>query len=180
MSRIGKKPIVIPKGIDVKVDGQSLIVKGPKGTLNKTIPDSLKAEIKDNLLSVSAISELTSDVQSLWGLFRILFANMIEGVGNGFKKTLDITGVGYKVELKGADIVVAVGFSHTVTVKAPIGIKFSVENPTRVHVEGIDNELVGRLAAQIRAIKKPEPYKQKGIRYSDEKLRKKAGKTAGK
>jgi large subunit ribosomal protein L6 len=175
VSRIGKNPVDIPKGVEVKVEGQKVTVKGPKGTLSREIPGTLNAAVDAGKV-VIAPRDKNADVKALWGLNRVLVDNMVKGVANGFKKTLEITGVGYKAELTGKNLKLTVGLSHTVTIPALAGITFSTESPTKLTVEGPDKELVGRIASEIRNVRPPEPYKGKGIRYSDEHIRRKAGK----
>ena len=177
MSRIGKQPIAIPSGVDVAVDGSRVTVKGPRGTLEQTFHPDLRIEREDGTVRVERPSEERLH-RSLHGLTRTLIANMVQGVTNGFEKRLEIIGVGYRAALKGSDLEIAAGFSHPVPFKAPPGIEFEVPTPTRIVVRGIDKQLVGEVAAEIRKIRKPEPYKGKGIRYEGEEVRKKAGKAA--
>ena len=177
MSRIGKMPVVKPAGVEVTVSGSKVSVKGPKGSLSLNLPDSLKVDIADNQILCSPKYE-AEGVKALWGLYRVLIANMVEGVLQGYKKSLEVVGVGYKLESKGKDLVVAAGLSHPVTYKALDGIKFTLEGATKVHIEGVDKQLVGQVAAEIRSIRPPEPYKGKGIRYIGERVRQKAGKSA--
>lgn len=178
MSRIGKVPIQIPNGVEVKVDGSTVTVKGPKGELTKTFHKDIGIEVQDQVIQVTRPSDEKSH-RSLHGLTRTLIANMVEGVTNGFRKGLEINGVGYRATLQGKKLVLAVGYSHPVEVEAPAGIEFEVPQPTRIAVKGIDKELVGEVAANIRAVRGPEPYLGKGIRYEGERIRRKAGK-AGK
>ena len=179
MSRIGKKPIDLPKGVEVNINGQDVSVKGPKGSLSMTIasPISIAKEGENTLVLSRPDDERTN--RALHGLSRTLVANMIEGVTKGYEKKLELVGVGYRVAAKGKDLEFALGFSHPVLVPAPEGISFAVENQTNFSVQGIDKQLVGEVAANIRKIRKPEPYKGKGVRYADEKVRRKQGK-AGK
>lgn len=180
MSRVGKKPIKIPEGVEVKIEGQNLIIKGPKGTLYIKVRPEIKVEKKENSILLSPQVE-TKKTKAFWGLFRSLIFNMIEGVTKGFEKKLEIVGLGYKARVESDYLILEVGFSHPVKIKAPEGIKFTVEKNT-VTVSGIDKQLVGQTAAKIRDVKPPEPYKGTGIRYLGEKIRKKAGKkvvTAG-
>ncbi len=179
MSRIGKVPVKIPGGVQVSVVGQKIEVKGSKGTLSREFPRDLKIEVKDNQVFVSPAIQ-SENVKALWGLYKVLIDNMVIGVSQGYKKTLEIVGVGYKAELKGKDLSVAAGFSSPKLFKARQGVTFTVDGGTKITVEGIDKELVGQAAADIRRIRPPEPYKGKGIRFLDEKIRRKAGKTAGK
>jgi large subunit ribosomal protein L6 len=179
LSRIGKKPIPIPKGVEVKVDGSTISVKGPKGTLVKTAHPAVKLTMENNevLCTADPHDRLS---KSVWGLWRVLINNMIEGVTTGYKKTLDIQGVGYKAEMKGKDLNIIVGYSHPVIIKPDAGISFKTETATRIIVEGYDKQAVGRITADIRSIRGPEPYKGKGIRYLNEHVRRKVGKAAGK
>lgn len=177
MSRIGQAPIPVPSGVDVTVASGSVRVKGPKGELARTVPEGISIEQSDGELRVVRSSE-NNDVRALHGLVRSLVANMIQGVTEGYEKRLEIHGVGYRAAKAGNDLELSVGFSHTVRKAAPAGIEFDVPQPTRITIRGIDKELVGQTAADIRAIKKPEPYKAKGIRYEGEHIRRKAGKAA--
>ncbi len=177
MSRIGKKPIEIPANVEVLINDGEISVKGPKGELKGRIRPEIKVEKKENLIIVSPIKE-TKKTSAFWGLQRTLIANMVEGVSNGFEKKLEIRGVGYRAEMKGEDLLLKVGFSHPVIVEKVDGIKFSVEKNNLISVSGIDKELVGQVAAKIRKIRPPEPYKGKGIRYLGEEVRKKTGKKA--
>jgi large subunit ribosomal protein L6 len=178
MSRIGKMPVTVPSGVDVKVDGTQVTVKGAKGELSREFTDRVAFSMDDGVITVSREDD-TRESRALHGLSRALLANMVEGVSEGFTKVLEIQGVGYRASLKGSDIELLVGFSHPVNVKAPKGITFDVPEPTRIVVTGIDKEQVGQVAADIRKVRPPEPYKGKGIRYSGEYVRRKAGK-AGK
>jgi large subunit ribosomal protein L6 len=179
MSRIGKLAISVPSGVDVAIDGQAVTVKGPKGTLSHTIAEPLTVERTDagELLVNRPNDERLA--KSLHGLTRTLVANMVTGVTDGYEKKLEIVGVGYRVTAKGKDLEFAVGYSHPVVVTPPEGISFVVESPTKFSVSGIDKQQVGQVAANIRKIRKPEPYKGKGIRYAGEHVRRKVGK-AGK
>lgn len=179
MSRIGKVPVNIPSGVTVSVNGQNIEVKGSKGTLSRNYPEELKIEVAGNQIKISPAAE-TENVKALWGLYKILVENMVVGVSQGYKRELEIVGVGYKAELKGKDLSVNAGYSSPKLFKAPDGITFTVEGGTKIAVSGIDKQVVGQAAADIRRIRPPEPYKGKGIRYSGEKIRRKAGKTAGK
>jgi large subunit ribosomal protein L6 len=179
LSRIGKVPVKIPKGIEVVIKGQSIEVKGVKGTLKRDMPSEIKAEVKDEEIHVTTALE-QEGVKAMWGLYRQLINNMVVGCSVGYKKELEIVGVGYKAELKGKDINVSAGYSSPKFYKAPVGISLSVENQTKIVIQGIDKEVVGQVAADIRSIRPPEPYKGKGIKYANEKIRRKAGKTAGK
>ena len=178
MSRIGRNPIAIPAGVDVVIDGQNVTVKGPKGTLSHVVAEPITAKIEDGQVIVERPNDERTS-RSLHGLSRTLIANMIVGVTEGYKKDLEITGTGYRVVAKGKDLEFSLGFSHTVLVTAPEGIEFTVESQTKFTVAGIDKQLVGETAARIRKLKKPEPYKGKGIHYVGETIRRKVGK-AGK
>jgi len=172
-------PISIPKGVQVTIDGLSIKVKGPKGELQREFDPQIKVELVDGQLVVTRSSD-RGPVRALHGLTRALLANMVEGVSKGFRKSLEIVGVGYRADLQGNDLVLRVGYSHVVLYPSPQGITFDVEKGNRIiHVDGVDTELVGQVAAEIRAERKPEPYKGKGIRYLGEYVRRKAGK-AGK
>jgi large subunit ribosomal protein L6 len=178
MSRIGKMPVTVPSGVDVKVDGTQVTVKGSKGELSREFTDRVSFTMDDGVITVDREDD-TREARALHGLSRALLANMVEGVSEGFSKVLEIQGVGYRASLKGSDIELLVGFSHPVNVKAPKGITFEVPEPTRIVISGIDKEQVGQVAADIRKVRPPEPYKGKGIRYAGEYVRRKAGK-AGK
>jgi len=179
MSRIGKKPITLPNGVTASLAGSEVTVKGPRGTLVRKLPADIKPALDGNVVTVSRPSDEPRH-KALHGTSRTMIANMVEGVSNGYKKTLEIQGVGYKAESRPFGITLAVGYSHPVDVRAPEGIKLVVESPTVVRIEGIDKELVGRVASEIRNMRKPEPYKGKGIRYLGEVVRRKAGKTGAK
>jgi large subunit ribosomal protein L6 len=176
MSRIGYLPIPLPTGVEVKLEGTTAVVTGPKGTLSQDIPPPITIEQSDSQVRVVRPDD-ERESRALHGLVRSLVANMVEGVTNGFEKRLEIQGVGYRVQAQGSDLVFSLGFSHPVTVKASEGITFQVETPTRFSVSGIDKQLVGETAANIRKIRKPEPYKGKGVRYAGENVRRKVGKT---
>jgi large subunit ribosomal protein L6 len=178
MSRIGRKLIPVPSGVDVTIDGRTVKVKGPKGELAHTLAEPITAAHEDGQLHVNRPND-ERRAKELHGLSRTLVANMIVGVTEGYKKTLEINGTGYRVTARGKDLEFALGFSHPVTVTAPEGITFSVERPTQFTVAGIDKQLVGEVAANIRKIRPPEPYKGKGVKYQGEVIRRKAGK-AGK
>jgi len=177
VSRIGKQPIPVPSGVEVQIDGSTVTVKGPKGTLTQSFNEDMILSLEDGVLAVARPSD-AREHRSLHGLTRTLLANMVGGVSEGFHKNLEIVGVGYRAELKGSDIQLALGFSHTVLVKAEPGITFEVPAPTKITVRGIDKQRVGQVAAEIRAWRKPEPYKGKGVRYEGEYVRRKLGKTA--
>lgn len=180
MSRIGKKPIQIPKNVEIKIEDQKVLVKGPKGELQREVRPEIKIEIKEGRVLVSPQKE-TKKTKAFWGLTRTLLFNIIKGVTEGYEKRLEIQGLGYKAILEGEDLLLQIGFSHPVKIIKPEGIKFSIEKNI-ITVSGINKELVGQIAAKIRKIKPPEPYKGKGIRYLGEEVRRKAGKkvvTAG-
>ncbi|MBM0203374.1 50S ribosomal protein L6 [Micromonospora inaquosa] len=179
MSRIGRKSIPVPAGVDITIDGQTVKVKGPKGQLEHTLAEPITIErAEDGELSVNRPND-ERKAKELHGLSRTLVANMIVGVTEGYRKSLEIAGTGYRVTAKGSDLEFALGFSHPVVVPAPAGITFTVERPTLFHVAGIDKQQVGEVAANIRKIRPPEPYKGKGVKYQGEVIRRKAGK-AGK
>src|SRR5919198_865235 len=177
MSRIGKQPIEIPSGVKVDVDGPRVSVEGPRGKLEQTFHRDIRIVLEDGVVRVERPSE-EGFHRSLHGLTRTLIANMVQGVTNGFEKRLEIVGVGYRAALRGQDLELSVGYSHPVTFDRPDGIEFEVPAPNRIVVRGIDKQVVGEVAANIRKIRKPEPYKGKGIRYEGEYVRKKAGKAA--
>jgi len=179
MSRIGKKPVAVPKGVTLEVQDQTVAVKGPKGELRRTLHPEMALALADGSFTVARPSDEPKH-KALHGLSRTLVQNMIEGVTKGFSKTLEIQGVGYKAEAKPYGVNLIVGFSHPVKYEAPKGIKISVENNTIVKVEGADKEIVGQVAAELRAVRPPEPYKGKGVRYQGEQVRRKAGKTGAK
>lgn len=179
MSRIGKKPIPIPQGVDVKLEGREITVKGPKGVLNRAIPGDIEIDVAKEEISVRRKTDDRRD-RSLHGLTRTLISNMVTGVQQGFEKSLDIVGVGYRAELDKKTLKMFLGYSAPVEYEVPDGVTVRVEKQTNMIVSGIDKEFVGRVAADIRRMKKPEPYKGKGIRYTGEKVRKKVGKSAGK
>jgi large subunit ribosomal protein L6 len=176
MSRIGKLPIPVPSGVDVAIEGQSVTVKGPKGSLSHMVAEPITVIQEDGTLQVARPDDERAS-KALHGLSRTLIANMVTGVTSGYTKTLEIVGTGYRVVAKGSDLEFALGFSHPVIVPAPEGISFRVESPTRFAVEGIDKQKVGEVAANIRKLRKPDPYKGKGVRYKGEVIRRKAGKT---
>ncbi|GIU91291.1 MAG: 50S ribosomal protein L6 [Acidimicrobiia bacterium] len=175
MSRIGKMPIPIPAGVEIQVEGNRVTVKGPKGVLTREFPDEVGFEVEDGVVRVSRKGD-TRTAKALHGLSRALLANMVAGVSEGFRKDLEIVGVGYRAALRGSELELQLGFSHPVVYRAPEGITFEVPEPTKVGVVGIDKELVGQVAADIRRIRPPEPYKGKGVRYAGEQIRRKAGK----
>jgi len=177
MSRVGKKPILIPEDVEVKIEGQKVIISGPKGELSREIRPEIKVEVKGNQIFVSPQIE-TKKTKAFWGLIRALLAAMVQGVKEGYEKKLEIEGVGYKAQVLGVDIIqLSVGFTKPTKIKAPKDIKFSVEKNV-ITVSGIDKELVGQIAAKIRKAKPAEPYKGKGIRYQGEIVRRKVGKKA--
>jgi large subunit ribosomal protein L6 len=177
MSRIGNLPIEVPSGVEVRVEGGTAVVTGPMGTLSQAIPSKIVVEQDDGQLRVVRPDD-ERDSRALHGLARSLVANMVEGVTKGFEKRLEIQGVGYRVQAQGSDLVFSLGYSHPIPVKAPEGITFTVETPTRFSVKGIDKQKVGQVAAEIRSLRRPDPYKGKGVRYAGEVVRRKAGKTA--
>jgi large subunit ribosomal protein L6 len=179
LSRLGKIPVAIPAGVQVKVEGQRVDVKGAKGALTRTLPPEIKAEVKDGKVHFSPTME-GDQVKALWGLNRVLVANMITGVSQMYRKDLEIVGVGYKAELKGKDLQISSGYSRPIPVKAVKGITYAVDGQTKIIIEGCDKEMVGQVASEIRKIRPPEPYKGKGIKYAGEYIRRKAGKIAGK
>lgn len=176
MSRIGKIPVAIPEKVEVKLDDNFLVCKGPKGELKRQLHKEMKIKIEDNEIKVDRPSE-TLRHRSLHGLTRTLVSNMVNGVSKGFNKKMVITGVGYKAELKGKKLLLTLGYSHPILMNFPETINVSCPSPTEIVVEGADKELVGMVAAKIRSFRKPEPFKGKGIRYEDEYVRRKAGKT---
>jgi large subunit ribosomal protein L6 len=178
MSRIGRAPITVPSGVTVTLAGRSVTVQGPKGTLSRDLHPDMVLRQEDGKLLVERPTEAKHHKQ-LHGLTRTLVANMVEGVTTGFRKGLEITGVGYRAQLNGKKLQLNLGYSHPIEIDPPAGISFDVENPTKLAVVGIDKELVGQIAAKVRATRKPEPYKGKGVRYANEVIRRKAGK-AGK
>jgi large subunit ribosomal protein L6 len=177
MSRIGKLPIPVPSGVDVTIDGRDITVKGPKGTLSHTVVEPITvARGEDGALLVTRPDD-HRDSKARHGLTRSLVANMVTGVTTGYEKTLEIVGVGYRVQARGSNLEFALGFSHPVPVEAPAGITFEVQSPTRFVVRGIDKQQVGEVAAKIRKLRKPDPYKGKGVRYQGEVIRRKVGKS---
>ncbi len=179
MSRIGKRPVTVPQGVTLDLKGSEVAVKGPKGELRRQLHPEMQLALADGIFTVSRPSEEQKH-KALHGLTRTLVQNMIDGVSKGFVKTLEIQGVGYKAEAKPYGVNLIVGFSHPVKYEAPKGIKISVENNTTVKIEGADKEKVGQVAAELRAVRPPEPYKGKGVRYQGEQVRRKAGKTGAK
>lgn len=179
MSRIGKRPVPVPAGVTVTVAGNAVTVKGPKGELRRTLPADIGVAVAGSEVVVTRPSDEARH-KALHGLSRTLVANMVEGVSKGFQRALEIQGVGYKAEVQGGGLKLALGFSHPVQYPAPAGIKFTVDNNVLVKIEGCDKELVGQVAAELRSLRPPEPYKGKGIRYQGEQVRRKAGKTGAK
>ena len=175
MSRIGKKPITIPAGVTVTVDGQTVVVKGPKGQLFWTVVDDVTIEQVDGALSLAPRSD-SQRARGMWGLSRTLVANMVQGVTQGYEQTLELVGVGYRAAMKGQSLSLQLGFSHDVDLVPPAGIAFAVPKQTEIRIAGIDKQAVGEMAARIRKIRPPEPYKGKGVRYAGEKVRRKEGK----
>jgi large subunit ribosomal protein L6 len=179
MSRIGKQPVPVVQGVTVTINGSTVVVKGPKGELTRTFHPELTIALDDGNVVVTRPSD-EQHHRALHGLTRALVANMVEGVTKGYQKQLEITGVGYKAEVKPYGLLLALGFSHPVEYKAPAGIKLTAPLPTQILVDGTDKEVVGRVAAELRKLRPPEPYKGKGIRYAGENIRRKAGKAGGK
>ena len=177
MSRIGKNPIEIPQGVEVKIDGSTVTVKGPKGTLTETFLDVVTIKQEGNQIVVTRKDD---SVKNIHGLTRTLVANMVKGVTEGFEKALEINGIGYKAQKQGNKLVLTIGFSHPVEVEEPEGITIDVPTPNNIVVKGIDKQLVGQVATNIRNYKRPEPYKGKGIKYADERIRRKEGKAGAK
>jgi large subunit ribosomal protein L6 len=177
MSRVGQAPIPLPSGVEVSIAARRITVNGPRGELRRDIPKGIRVERADGELRVHRDNE-EREVRAIHGLVRSLVANMVQGVTQGYQKNLQIQGVGYRAQKRGDDLELSVGYSHPVRVPAPRGISFEVPSPTTIIVRGVDKELVGQTAAEVRAVRKPEPYKGKGIRYEDEYVRRKAGKAA--
>ncbi len=178
MSRIGRQPVAIPAGVEVKVDGSTVTVKGPKGTLTKTVHSNMKVELDGATVVVTRPDDSNLN-KSLHGLTRTLIANMVEGVEKGYSKELEVNGVGYRVAVQGKDLVLNIGFSHQVIMPAPEGVTVEAPNPNKIVISGPDKQMVGQFAAEVREKRPPEPYKGKGIKYADEHIRRKEGK-AGK
>ena len=178
MSRIGRNPIAVPAGVEVKVDGSTVTVKGPKGTLTKTVHSNMKVELDGAVVKVTRPDDSNLN-KSLHGLTRTLIANMVEGVEKGYSKELEVNGVGYRVSVQGKDLVLNIGFSHQVIMPAPEGITVEAPSPNKIVISGPDKQMVGQFAAEVREKRPPEPYKGKGIKYVDEHIRRKEGK-AGK
>ena len=176
MSRVGRLPIPIPSGVEVTLEGQRALVRGPKGELAQQLHPAIEARLEDGVLTVGRPSDAPTH-RALHGLTRALLANMVTGVTDGFRKTLEIQGTGYRAELRGQNLMLNVGYSHPVEIEPLAGVTFEVETPTRVHVVGIDKQVVGQQAALVRKTRPPEPYRGKGIRYAGEVVRRKAGKS---
>ena len=179
MSRIGRKPIAVPAGVDVKIDGSTITVKGPKGTLTRTVHSNMQVAMEDGALTVTRPDDSNLN-KSLHGLTRTLLHNMVVGVTEGFKKELEVNGVGYRVAKQGKDLVMNIGFSHQVTMSETDDITIEVPAPNKIIISGPDKQKVGQFAAEVREKRPPEPYKGKGIKYADEHIRRKEGKTGGK
>jgi large subunit ribosomal protein L6 len=175
MSRIGKKPIAVPQGVSVTIEGQTVTVKGPKGQLAWTLADEVVPSQEDGAINLAKRDE-SPRAQAMWGLSRTLVNNMVVGVTQGYERTLELVGVGYRAAMKGQALSMQLGFSHDVDVKPPAGITFAVPKQTEIRISGIDKQLVGEIAARIRRIRPPEPYKGKGVRYAGEQVRRKEGK----
>jgi large subunit ribosomal protein L6 len=175
MSRIGKKAVAIPQGVTVTLDGQTVSVKGPKGQLSWTVAEEIEVKQEGGELTLSKRQD-TTRAQAMWGLSRTLVANMVQGVTQGYERTLELVGVGYRAAMKGSNLSMQLGFSHDVDIKPPEGVSFAVPKQTEIRISGIDKQVVGEIAAQIRRIRPPEPYKGKGVRYQGEKVRRKEGK----
>ena len=179
MSRIGKLPVILPAGTSITVKGSAITVKGPRGELHRTFHPVIGFGVDGSTVTVTRPSDDPMH-KALHGLSRTLLANMVEGVTKGYTRALEISGVGYKAEVKPYGLLLSLGYSHTIEVKAPAGIKLTAPQPTQVIVEGADKEIVGRVASEIRSLRKPEPYKGKGVKYAGEQIRRKAGKAGGK
>ena len=179
MSRIGKKPIDVPAGVTVTLEGRHVTVTGPRGTLSRSLPPIVSVEVNGAVVTVVRPNEETAS-KAMHGLTRTLVANMVEGVTKGFQKNLDIVGVGYKAENKPYGLLMSLGYSHQIEVKAPEGIKLNAPTPTTIVIDGANKEVVGQVAAEIRSLRPPEPYKGKGVKYQGEIIRRKAGKAGGK
>jgi large subunit ribosomal protein L6 len=175
MSRIGKKAVAIPQGVTVTLDGQTVAVKGPKGQLSWTVAEEIEVKQEGGELTLSMRAD-TTRAHAMWGLSRTLVANMVQGVTQGYERTLELVGVGYRATMKGTQLSMQLGFSHDVEIKPPEGVSFAVPKQTEIRISGIDKQVVGEIAAQIRRIRPPEPYKGKGVRYQGEQVRRKEGK----
>jgi large subunit ribosomal protein L6 len=179
MSRIGKKPIDVPAGVTVTVEGRNVTVKGPRGTLSRSLPPIVTVKVDGKAVNVTRPNDETAS-KAMHGLTRTLVANMVDGVTKGFQKNLEIIGVGYKAEVKPWGLLMSLGYSHQIEVKAPEGIKLNAPTPTSIVIDGANKEVVGQVAAEIRSLRPPEPYKGKGVKYQGEVVRRKAGKAGGK
>lgn len=179
MSRIGRKPINLPAGVEVKIENNIITVKGPKGVLSQSIPEDISIGLQENELLCTRPSDAKRH-RAMHGLTRALVANMVTGVTTGFEKKLEMVGVGYRAQMQGSKLVMNIGYSHPIEIEPPQGVEFEVPAVTRITVKGIDKQLVGNTAADIRALRKPEPYKGKGVRYENEVVRRKAGKSGAK
>ncbi|GAA4844397.1 50S ribosomal protein L6 [Saccharopolyspora rosea] len=177
MSRIGKLPITVPSGVEVTIDGQQVTVKGPKGTLEQSIAEPISVERDEDGSILVKRPDDERESRSLHGLSRTLINNMVIGVSQGYQKDLEIHGVGYRVQQKGSNLEFALGYSHPIVIEPPTGIEFATDGPTKLSVKGIDKQLVGEIAARIRKLRRPDPYKGKGVRYAGENIRRKVGKT---
>ena len=175
MSRIGKRTITVPKGVTVALDGQKVTVKGPKGERSWTVADEIEVKFENDEINLVARND-SQRASAMWGLSRTLVDNMVVGVTDGFERVLELVGVGYRAALKGSDLSLQLGFSHEVDIKAPAGVTFAVPKQTEIRIQGADKQVVGELAANIRKLRPPEPYKGKGVRYAGEKVRRKEGK----
>lgn len=179
MSRVGKKPVPVPTGVTAKIDGQQVAVKGAKGELNFVVPDEVSVSMDGGLIKVDPRND-SKRARAMWGMSRAMINNLVTGVSKGFERKLEITGVGYKAEIKPYGALLSLGFSHQIEYKTPAGVSITAPNPTTVVIEGASKELVGQVAAEIRSFRKPEPYKGKGVKYQGEVIRRKAGKAGGK
>lgn len=175
MSRIGKRPIAVPKGVTANVDGQTVSAKGPKGELKFVVNDEVLVKMEDGAVAVEP-KDQSKDARSKWGMSRTQIQNIFDGVSNGFERKLEITGVGYRAAMQGKNLQLALGFSHDVVYEAPEGVTIAVPKPTEIVVSGTDKQVVGQTASEIRAYRPPEPYKGKGVRYANERIRRKEGK----
>ncbi len=178
MSRIGKKPIPVPQGVKVAIEGQTVKAEGPRGKLTQTLPVSLSATVEENVLTVGRSSDHRT-VRAMHGLMRSLIANMVHGVKDGFERKLEIVGIGYRAQVQGKNLQLALGYSHPVIFPLPEGVQAEVEKQVSITIKGADKALVGQTAAKLRALRKPDPYKGKGIKYAEEHIRRKVGKKAG-
>ena len=178
MSRIGKKPIVVPQGVNVAVDGNTVRVEGPKGQLSQIVPDNVSVKVESGVMTVDRSSDHRT-VRALHGLTRSLLANMVHGVKDGFERKLDIVGIGYRAQLQGRNLQLALGYSHPVIFPLPDGVQAEVERQVSITLKGADKALLGQVAAKLRGLRKPDPYKGKGIKYAEEQIRRKVGKKAG-